>query len=172
MFLSRIPLLQQDRDGGGGDVDAVDAVAEFEGCADDGAGVHGDEEIPDQEVERAAVDGNTGDLHALDIDGGAAGGGAYAGGDGDGALAVEELGHEPAGLASGGAFQFAEIDEGVAGGGVAGGYAQPGIAHAGGHFPGSPCIKFRQGEDDARAGRQAAGLDGVEFLFGGGVVVV
>src|ERR1039457_2825245 len=69
-------LLQQDGDGGGGDVEAVDAAAEFEGPADDGVGVHGDEEILNQEVEGAAVDDNTGDLHALYIDGGAAGGGA------------------------------------------------------------------------------------------------
>src|ERR1035437_828296 len=165
-------LLQQDGDGGGGEVEAVDAAAEFEGPADDGVGVHGDEEILNQEVEGGAVDDEAGDLHTLDIDGGAAGGGADAGGDGDGALAVEELGHEPAGLAAGGTFQLAEIDERGASGEVAGGDAQLGIAHAGGRFPGDPGVEFREGEDDARAGAQAAGFDGVELLFGGGVIVV
>src|SRR5450755_1547479 len=90
-------LLQQDRDSGGGDIEAVDAVAEFEGPADDGVRVHGDEEILNQEVERAAVDDDARDLDALDIDGGAAGGGAYAGGDTDGALAIEEFRHQPTG---------------------------------------------------------------------------
>ena len=168
----RLTLFQQDGDGVGGDVEAVDAVAEFEGPADDGGGVHGDEKILNQEVERAAVDDEAGDFHALDIDGGAAGGGAYAGGDTDGALAVEELGHEPAGLAAGGAFQLAEIDQRGAGGEVAGGCAELGIAHAAGGFVGDPGVEFRKGEHDARAGAQAAGFDGVDLLFGGGVIVV
>jgi hypothetical protein len=73
---------QQHAHGVRGDVEAFDAVAESEGAADDGVGVHGDEEILNQEVEGAAVDDNTGDLHALEIDGGATGGGAHSGGDG------------------------------------------------------------------------------------------
>src|ERR1022692_2195299 len=132
--------LQQDGHGVGGDVEAFDAVAEREGPADDGVGVHGDEEILNQEVEGAAVDDNTGDLHALDIDGGAAGGGAYAGGDTDGALALEDLGHQPAGLEAGGTLQLAEIDESGAGGDIGGGYAQRGIVDSGGGFPVAPGV--------------------------------
>lgn len=147
-------------------------MAELKGLADDGVGVHGDEEILNQEVESAAVDGETGDLDALDIDGGLAGGRAYAGGDTDGALAIEELRQEPAGLAAGGALQLPEIDQGGAGGEIAGGYAEFGIAHAGGSFVGDPRVEFREVEDDARAGAQAAVFDGVEFLFGGNVTVV
>src|ERR1017187_9936640 len=164
--------LQQDGHGVGGYVDAFDAVAECEGPADNGVGVHGDKEILNEEVEGAAVDDNTGDLHALDIDGGAAGGGAYAGGDTDGALAIENFGHEPAGLEACGTFQLAEIDEGGAGGKVAGGYGQPRIADSDGSFPGDPGVEFGDGEEDARTGWQTPGFDGVELLFGGGVVVM
>src|ERR1019366_6360785 len=163
---------QQDGHGVGGDVEAFDAVAECEGPAYDRVGVHGDEEILNQEVEGAAVDDNTGDLHALHIDGGVAGGGAYAGGDTDGALAIEDLGHEPAGLEAGGTLQFAEIDERDAGGDVAGGYAQPGITDSGRGFPGDPGVEFGDGEEDARTGGQTLGFDRVELQFGGGVVVI
>src|ERR1035438_4609351 len=168
----RKSLLQQDRDGGGGDVDAVDAVPKFKGPADDRVGVHGEQEILNQEIERGAVDDEAGDLDTLDIDGGAAGGRTDAGGDTDWALPVEEFGHQPSRLTAGGTFQLAEIDERGAAGQIAGGGAQLGVAHAGRRFPGGPGVQFREGEDDARAGTEPLALDGVHLLFGGGVFVV
>src|ERR1039458_7505351 len=168
----RESLLQQDGDGGGGDFDAVDAVAKFKGPADDRVGVHGQQEILNQEVERAAVDDDAGDLNTLDIDGGAAGGGSDAGGDTDWALTVEEFGHQPSRLTAGGTFQLAEIDERAAAGHLAGGGAQLRVAHAGRRFFGDPGVELREGYNHARAGAEAVGFDGVHLLFGGGVVVV
>src|ERR1035441_6454033 len=153
-------------------VDAVDAVAKFKGPADDRVGVHGQQEILNQEVERAAVDDDAGDLDTLDIDRGAAGGRTDAGGNTDGALPVEEFGHQPSRLTAGGTFQLAEIDERGAAGQIAGGGAQLGVAHAGRRFPGGPGVEFREGEDDARAGTEALAFDGVHLLLGGGVFVV
>jgi len=159
-------LLQAHDDGGGGDVEAIDAVAEIEGAGDGGIGVEGDEEVADEEIERAAVDREAGDLDAFDIDGGAAGGGAYASGDADGARAIDELGDEPAGLMAGGAFELAEIDDGGAGGEVASGDAHLGIAHSGGDFVGGPGAEFGAGERNARAVGQAVRIDGGEFALG------
>ena len=165
-------LLQQNGDGGGRDIETVDSMAEFEGLADRGVWVHGDEEVLNQEVERAPVDGEAGDFDALDIDGGAAPGGADEGGDTDGTLAIQEFRHEPTGAAAGGTLQLAEIDECGACGEAGGGGAQLGIAHAGRRFACDHGVEFREGENNAGTGAQAAGFDGVQLLPGGGVVVI
>ena len=49
---------------------------------------------------------------------------------------------------------------------------QLGIAYAGRRFLGHPCVEFRVRDGDTRTGGEAAGLDGVELLPGGRVVVI
>ena len=56
----------------------------------------------------------------------------------NGAFAVEEFGHQPAGLPAGGTLQLTEIDERGAGCDVTGGGVHLGIADAGGRFLGRP----------------------------------
>jgi len=147
-------------------------MAEFEGLADHGVGVHRDEEVLNQEIERAPIDGEAGDFDALDIDGGVSAGGANQGGDTDGTLAIQEFRHEPTGPAAGGTLQPAEIDECDACGEAGGGCAQLRIAHADRRFACDYGVEFGEGEDDAGAGAEPAGFDGVQLLPGGGVVVI
>jgi len=145
-------------------------MAELEGAADGGVRVHRQKDVLDQEVERATVDRDAGDLDTLDIDRGLAVAGTDAGLDGDGALAVEEFGHQPSGLVSLRAADLAEVDQGGAFG-DSGLKLEARIANTGGGFVSDPGVDLAGEEGDAGAGAQTVGLDLAELLAGGEIVV-
>src|SRR5690349_9089787 len=85
-----------DADGAALHVELLDAVAQFKRTADGGVGIKRQQEVLDQEIERAAVDLEARDFHPLDVHCGMAAGGTDARRHAYRPLAVEQLREQPA----------------------------------------------------------------------------
>src|SRR5262249_46198490 len=94
-------------------IEPLDPVAQIESAADRRVGVHRQQEILDEEVEHFSVDDDARDLDSLDVHRRLAVRGANAGRHADRPLAIEQFGHQPAGLVALRTPDLPEIDQGV-----------------------------------------------------------